>query len=64
MSNRRLIVYPKDLCVLLGLSERHARRVLSQIKDVYGKLPHQYVTFQEFAQYTDLPLDEVIKRCL
>lgn len=64
MKRLRLCVYPKDISLLLGLSERHARRLLQQIKDAYGKRPHQYVSFQEFAQYTDLPLEEVVKRCL
>lgn len=47
----RLVIYPKDIAMLTGKSERHARRILDQIKKQYNKMPHQMITIEECCQY-------------
>lgn len=62
MGNQRVCVYIKDISTLLGISQRHARRLFRQIKDAYNKEPHHYVSIAEFAEYTNLPIEEIKKR--
>ncbi len=61
MKKQRLILSPKDICVVMGISERHARRLFRNIKDAYGKKAHHLVTVSEFAQYTDIPAEDIRK---
>ncbi|WP_144062802.1 hypothetical protein [Sphingobacterium paucimobilis] len=55
----RLCIYPKDVEIILDLSPRQAFRRYQTVKDAYGKLKHQELTFREFADYYGLPLDDV-----
>lgn len=59
MKRKRLIIIPKDICIVMGISERQARRIYHAIKDAYGKQPHHHLTFNEFAQYINIPVHEV-----
>ncbi|MBE8719957.1 hypothetical protein [Sphingobacterium pedocola] len=63
MNNTRICIYPKDVSIILGKSLSQARRILSLIKEVYGKADHQYLSIQEFADYTGLDPDEIKKMC-
>lgn len=58
-----MCIYPKDVSIVLGKSIQQARRILSLIKDTYGKDAHQYVSVKEFAEYTGLDEEEVRKVC-
>jgi hypothetical protein len=53
----RIGIYPKDLQILTGKSERHCRKIISRIRETHNKLPHQLVTFQECFEYLGLPLE-------
>ena len=55
----RVIVYPKDVMRITGKGERYGRKILKKIKLKYSKEEHQYVTLEEFARYTGLPLEIV-----
>ncbi len=52
--NQRIIVYPKDVAIITGRSERYGRLVIQRIKDKLGKEKHQLVTVEEFADYVGL----------
>lgn len=61
----RIGIYPKDLQVLLGKSERHCREVIKRIREQQCKGPHQVITYQECFAYLGLPIEEslaILKR--
>ena len=55
----RLCIYPKDIQVVTGRSERYGRNLIKKIKDAFNKLDHQFVSMDEFCSYTGLPLEAV-----
>jgi len=57
---KRAIIYPKDVQRITGRSESYARKLLQKIKERYSKEDHQYVTLEEFAQYTGLSVEVVV----
>ena len=57
----RIIVYPKDVQRITGRSEKYGRILLKKIKQEFSKKDHQFVTVEEFSQYTGLST-EVIQR--
>lgn len=60
----RLCIYPKDVQVITGRSERWGRILLKKIKEQFSKQDHQFVTVDEFCKYTGLSIDDVKKRIL
>lgn len=60
----RLCIYPKDVQVITGRSERWGRILLKKIKEQFSKQEHQFVTVEEFCKYTGLSIDDVKKRIL
>ncbi|MCW8312053.1 hypothetical protein K7A41_12535 [Sphingobacterium sp. InxBP1] len=58
----RLCISPKDIALVLDLSPSQAQRKYRQAKDAYGKARHQQLTVREFAEYYDLPLEEILER--
>lgn len=58
----RLCIYPKDIQIVTGRSERYGRNLIRKIKDVLSKEDHQLVSIEEFCSYTGLQLDAVRKR--
>ncbi len=55
----RQAIYTKDIQVLLGRSERYARNLIHKMKLKFNKEPHQYITIEEFCEYTGLSLEKV-----
>lgn len=55
----RLCIYPKDVQVVTGKSERYGRSLIRQIKKKFSKENHQLVTIDEFCQYTGLCISSV-----
>ena len=55
----RIAIYPKDVQKLLGRSLNYCRKLLRTIKEFYGKSPHQYVSVEEFSEFTGLPEDKI-----
>lgn len=55
----RLCIYPKDIQIITGKSERYSRDLIQKIKKHFHKEEHQPVTFQEFCEYMGIPLTEV-----
>ena len=58
----RLCIYPKDIMVITGKSDRYGRYLIKRIKEYFNKEQHQVVTMEEFCQYMGLQLDEVAKQ--
>lgn len=59
---QRLCVYPKDIMIITGRSDRYGRKLYKQIKDHFNKKQHQVVTVEEFCQYLGLQPDAVVKQ--
>jgi len=55
----RLIIYPKDIQILTGRSERYGRKLLAEIKEHLLKHRRQLITIKEFCNYTGLKEDDV-----
>ena len=56
----RLIITPKDVEVILGVSSSYARRVVRIIKRKNNKEKHQKITVKEFCRYMGLEVIEVV----
>ena len=56
---QRIVVYPKDVVVITGKSEKYGRRLLKQIKNKLSKDAKQLVSVSEFCQFTGLPAQDV-----
>lgn len=59
MEVKRICIYPKDIQRITGKSERYGRMLISQIKSHYQKEEHQFVSVDEFCQYTGLNPEQV-----
>ncbi|WP_440649836.1 hypothetical protein [Chitinophaga sp. 22620] len=59
----RIVIYTKDVEVILGKSERSARNFLRMIKRALKKSDRQFVTLAEFCYFTGISVDEV-KECI
>ena len=58
----RLCIYPKDIQVITGRSDRYGRNLIKKIKDHFKKEQHQVVTIEEFCQYLGLQQDVVTRQ--
>lgn len=54
MKLKRVIIYPKDIQRITGKSERYGRYLLKKIKDDLQKEDHQFVTINEFSDFTGI----------
>ena len=59
MKITRACIYPKDIQCITGRSERYGRRLLNEIKLHFGKEKHQFITSEEFAEYSGIKLEIV-----
>ncbi|WP_043024040.1 hypothetical protein [Fluviicola taffensis] len=60
MKEKRLVIYPKDIMLITGRSERYSRYLIQRIKKHLGKAEHQVVSISEFCTYMGLSLDEIL----
>ncbi len=58
----RICIYPKDVQIVTGKSERWGRDIIKKIKTKFSKQEHQLVTIDEFCSYMGLPFTEVEKK--
>lgn len=54
MKLSRVCIYPKDVQRITGKSEKASRRLLHVIRKALGKEAHQYITTEDFANYTGI----------
>ena len=52
----RICVYPKDVSRLTGKGLRHSQKLLQTIKDAYKKEKHQFITINEFVEFTGIEI--------
>jgi hypothetical protein len=48
---QRIVIYPKDIMIITGRSERYSRNLLNKVKASYSKEKHQLITISEFCKY-------------
>ncbi|MFT6923850.1 MAG: hypothetical protein ACJA1C_002870 [Crocinitomicaceae bacterium] len=56
---KRVVIYPKDIMIITGKSERYSRYLIQRIKKHLNKEDHQIVSIKEFCSYMGLDKDEV-----
>ncbi|MCX2573998.1 hypothetical protein [Pedobacter sandarakinus] len=60
---KRVCIYPKDVSLLTGKSLRHAQMMLKNLKLLLGKNKFQYITIDEFAEYSGIDKAMVERTC-
>ena len=58
---QRLCIYPKDIQIITGRSERYGRSLIRKMKDHFNKEAHQLITVEEFCQYMGFQVESVSK---
>lgn len=61
MSAKRIVIYPKDIAMMTGRTERTARRILAQVRKAFGKKPRDFVTVNEFCLFAGFEEREVLE---
>ena len=61
MKFKRMCIYPKDVQLITGKSERYGRKLLKEIKVELKKDKRHFVSLEEFCQYTGLDPEQVEK---
>ncbi len=56
---KRLCIYPKDIQRITGKSYRQSARMLQKIRADLNKLENEFVSVEEFCQYTSLKIEQV-----
>ena len=59
MKSQRICIYPKDVMLITGKSERYARSLLKKIKSHLNKKEHQHISINELCDYLGLRIEEV-----
>jgi hypothetical protein len=57
--NHRIVVYAKDVSNITSLSPRTAWNLLAKIRKQYNKQKGQFVTLDEFCEYTGIKKEHV-----
>jgi hypothetical protein len=55
---KKVVIYPKDVMLLTGKSERYCRKLLQKIKVALKKEDHQVITINELCTYLGVTIDE------
>lgn len=58
-STKRIVMYPKDVMRITGKGEKYSRNYLEKIRERLQKGDHQFVTVDEFCEYTGLKVEQV-----
>lgn len=58
----RVVIYPKDIMIITGKSERYSRYLIQRIKKHLKKKDHQVVSINEFCEYMGLVQSEVMEQ--
>jgi len=59
MYKKRCVIYPKDVQLITGKSERYGQDLLTKIREHYKKQPHQFITVLEFCSFSGIPQQDV-----
>jgi hypothetical protein len=55
----RIVIYAKDIMNITGRKERAARKLLANIKKKYKKKKGEFISVDEFCEYTSLKKESV-----
>ena len=55
----RICIYPKEVQVVTGKSERYGRTIIKKIKERLNKEAHQLVTIDEFCDFMGFEISKV-----
>ena len=58
-NTKRICIYPKDIMRVTGKSERYCRKLLELMKVKYSKNEHQFISVDEFCEFTGLKIEQV-----
>ena len=56
---KRVCIYPKDIQRITGKSYRQSARLLQKIRTDLKKLENEFVSVEEFCNYTSLKIEQV-----
>ena len=56
---KRICIYPKDVQIVTGKSERYGRTIINKIKEDLNKEKHQLVTIEEFFDFMGFEIGKV-----
>jgi uncharacterized protein YajQ (UPF0234 family) len=56
---KRLCIYPKDIQIITGKSYRQSIRMLQTIRKELNKHVNEFVSTEEFCQYSSLKQEQV-----
>ncbi|MDF1699319.1 MAG: hypothetical protein P1U56_25930 [Saprospiraceae bacterium] len=52
----RIVIYPQDVALITGRSDRYGRMIIKRIKEDLHKEDHQFVTIKEFSEYMGIEI--------
>ena len=52
----RVVIYPQDIALITGRSDRYGRMIIKRIKEHLGKEHHQLVTIKEYSEYMGIEI--------
>ena len=56
---KRIVIYAKDIMNITGRKERAARKLLAKIKKKYKKGREEFISIDEFCEFTSLKKESV-----
>lgn len=59
MATKRICIYPKDIERITGKSYKQSARIFKEIKKSLNKLDNEFLTVEEFCQYSGLKIEQV-----
>lgn len=55
----RIVIYPQDVALITGRSDRYGRMIIKRIKIDLEKEDHHLVTIQEFSAYMGIDTQQI-----
>jgi hypothetical protein len=59
IENKRICIYPKEIKRITGKSYRQSARLLQKIRNDLSKLENEFLSVEEFCNYTSLKIEQV-----
>ncbi|WP_373496227.1 hypothetical protein [Aquiflexum sp.] len=59
MFKKRCVIYPKDVQIITGKSERYGQDLLNKIRIYLNKKPNQFITIKEFSEFSGIPTKDL-----
>jgi hypothetical protein len=56
---QRVCIYPKDVQIITGKSYRQSVRLVQKIKTAFHKTTKEFLTIDEFCEYTGIKYEQV-----